>query len=260
MNGTGGQARFDAPSGIATDGTTVWVADAGNNLIRAIDMQSATVSNLAGQLNAPGTGDGTGNGATLESQRGLAWDGKFLYQIQGNGVLRQIDVNSGKVVTVAGSPNTNAFMDGVGGQARFDVPRFIEAVSGDRLYVSDTENHRIRLVTISNGVGTVSTPYGGAAGYNDANGNAALFRRQRGVAFAGGNTLAVADSDNFVIREIDLSTDDVTTIAGMAGNATHVVGVGLAAGFDKPLDMHYDDKTGDLFISEGAVLRRMYYK
>ena len=82
----------------------------------------------------------------------------------------------------------------------------------------------------------------------------------RGVAFDGASTLIIGDSDNFCIREIDLSTDQVTTIAGTAGVAGHAVGVGLSAAFDKPHDVHFDAPTGDLFISEGTLLRRMYYR
>ncbi|MCX4245017.1 NHL repeat-containing protein [Paraliomyxa miuraensis] len=259
MDGMGTGARFSNPSGLATDGAVIWVADAGNAVIREIDVTTAQVTTIAGQVGNAGNNDGMG-GATLDAMRDLAWDGSFLYLVQGNGVVRRIDPGSGAVVTVAGQPNTNGFMDGQGGAVRFDVPRHIEATGPGELYIADTENHRVRLMLVNGMVGDVSSPYGMMAGHQDGNGNAALFRRHRGLAHDGAGHLAVSDSDNFVIREIDLGTDEVTTIAGMAGNANHVEGVGVGAGFDKPLDMHYDATTGDLFISEGNVLRRMYYQ
>jgi hypothetical protein len=258
--GQGNAARLDGPVGIATDGTTMWVAEQGNNVIRAIDMSNAQTSTLAGQQGSSGSTDGTGAAARFENTRDLAWDGAYLWHIQSNGVLRRIDTSSGEVITVAGQAGQTGFADGQGNAARFDAPRFVEPVSANRFYVSDTENHRPRLVTVAGTVGTVTSPYGGTAGYADAQGTNAQFRRQRGIGYAGANILTVADSDNYVIREIDLQTTDVSTIAGMAGNATHVVGEALMAGFDKPLDMHYDAGSGDLFISEGSVLRRMYYQ
>jgi hypothetical protein len=258
-DGMGNAARFANPAGLSTDGTVIWVADAGNAVIREIDVATGQVSTIAGQVGNPGNNDGMA-GATFDGMRDLAWDGSFLYLVQGNGVVRRVDPGSGAVVTVAGQPNTNGFMDGQGGAVRFDVPRHIEAIGPDTFYIADTENHRVRLMVVSGMVGDVTSPYGGGAGYQDGNGNNALFRRHRGLAYDGTGLLAVADSDNFVIREADLGSGDVTTIAGMAGNANHVVGVGLGAGFDKPLDMHYDAATGDLFISEGNVLRRMYYQ
>jgi hypothetical protein len=258
-DGMGNAARFANPAGLSTDGTVIWVADAGNAVIREIDVATGQVSTIAGQVGNPGNNDGMA-GATFDGMRDLAWDGSFLYLVQGNGVVRRVDPGNGAVVTVAGQPNTNGFMDGQGGAVRFDVPRHIEAIGPDTFYIADTENHRVRLMVVSGMVGDVTSPYGGGAGYQDGNGNNALFRRHRGLAYDGTGLLAVADSDNFVIREADLGSGDVTTIAGMAGNANHVVGVGLGAGFDKPLDMHYDAATGDLFISEGNVLRRMYYQ
>jgi hypothetical protein len=260
MEGNGNGARFTSPAGITTDGTTIWVADAGNAVVRAIDIASGDTSLLAGSPGQIGNGDGTGTNARFDSMRDLAFGDGFVWHVQGNGVLRRIDPQTGQVVTVAGLAGTNGFVNGQGNAVRFDVPRHVEWISANLLYVSDTENNRPRMVAMNGAIGTVSSPYGGAAGYADGNGVAALFERQRGLAYAGADVLTVADSDNFVIREIDLASMDVTTIAGMAGMAAHTVGIGLAAAFDKPLDMHYDAGTGDLFISEGTVLRRMYYQ
>lgn len=88
---------------------------------------------------------------------------------------------------------------------------------------------------------------------------AALFNRLRGLAFDG-TDFVVGDSDNFCMRKITLATDQVTTIAGMAQVQTHVVGIGTSAGIDKPLDVHFDAGSGDVFINEGQVIRRFYYQ
>lgn len=253
-----GIARFDDPVGLATDGTTLWVADRGNRVIRAVDIATKQVTTLSG---SGGTGglDGPSGVATFDAMRELTYDGANLFLIEASGVLRRINPNNGNVVTVAGLYNTNGLADGTGPIVRFDAARFVTAVAQNELYVADTENHRPRHVAVAANLGTVSSPYGSSQGYADGTGPAAQFDRLRGVAFDG-TDLIVGDADNFCIRKIDLATDEVTTIAGQPGVQAHAVGIGAAAAFDKPLDIHYDPDTGDIFISEGSVIRRFYYQ
>jgi len=261
VDDSGGAARFDGAVGLATNGTKLWVADAGNAVIREIDIATVQVSTIAGQVGVNGNADGSGAAATFDAMRELAYDGTYLYLIEAGSasVLRRIDPSNGAVVTLAGSYNNQGLADGTGNAARFAAPRFVTAIGANNLYVGDTENHRPRHVDVVGNQGVVSSPYGSSQGYQDGNGTSAQFDRLRGVAYDGAN-LIIADSDNFCIRLIDLQTDEVTTIAGMAQVNNHVVDVGTAAGFDKPLDLHYDADTGDVFISEGAVIRRFYYQ
>jgi len=73
MKGT--QARFRSPAGLVKVGTTVYVADFGNNVIRAIDLTTAGVSTLAGNVNGtPATMDGTGTAAQFNQPAGLVSD------------------------------------------------------------------------------------------------------------------------------------------------------------------------------------------
>ena len=255
----GAAARFDTPIGLATDGSKLWVSDAGNHVIREIDMASKQVTTLAGQQGVNGNADGAAASATFDGMRDLTFDGTDLYLVESVAVVRHIDLNSMTVSTVAGSYNNPGLVDGTGNVARFEVPRFIEAVSAGSLFVGDTENHRPRRLLMAGISGSVTSPYGSSQGFQNGNGNSAQFDRLRGIAFDGTN-LIVSDSDNYCLRHIDLKTHEATTLAGMAGTPQHVVGVGTQAGFDKPLSLHYDAPSGDLFISEGTVIRRMYYK
>jgi hypothetical protein len=90
----------------------------------------------------------------------------------------------------------------------------------------------------------------------DGDSSTARFDRLRGIGYDG-SLLPIADSDNFVFRGATIG-GNVTTIAGQATVAsTRAVGTYLNAGFDKPMHVYYEPSTGDLFITENSVVRRM---
>jgi sugar lactone lactonase YvrE len=90
-NGTGISASFRYPGGIATDGTNLYVADTGNNMIRKIVIRTAAVTTLAGSTYA-GSADGTGTSARFRDLLGLATDGVNLYVADtGNNMIRRVE-------------------------------------------------------------------------------------------------------------------------------------------------------------------------
>ena len=137
--------------------------------------------------------------------------------------------NQGEATTLAGS-GTGTFANGTGTAASFNLPKGITS-DGTNLYVSDTDNNRIRKIVIS--TGEVTTLAGsGTAGFADGTGNAASFYYPRGITSDGTN-LYVADESNNRIRKIVISTGVVTTLAG-SGTATFADGTGNAASFKNP--------------------------
>ena len=81
-DGTGNAATFNAPTGVVTDGTNVFVADSGNHTIRRIVIATGAVSTIAGLAGTSGSTDGTdGTSARFNWPSGLALDptGHFLY-------------------------------------------------------------------------------------------------------------------------------------------------------------------------------------
>ena len=104
-------------------------------------------------------------------------------------------------------------------------------------YVADKNNNKIRQIEIS--TGDVTTLAGdGTFGFLDANGTSAKFKSPEGL-FGVGNTLYVGDSEGNRIRKIDLTTDDVTTLAG-SGIAGTLDGVGTSAKLDDPAGLWSD--------------------
>ena len=99
--------------------------------------------------------------------------------------------------TIAGSSLGSA--DGQGTAAQFNRPYGIAIDSTNNLYVTDSENHRIRKITPG---GNVTTIAGSTGDYADGQGTAAQFNRPYGITIDSSDNLYVADYFNKKIRKI----------------------------------------------------------
>jgi len=238
-NGTGFGARFDTPSGIATDGQFVWIADTANCGIRQVDLSTWIVTTLAGNLGHCGHNDGTGNAVRFDTPQGLVYWGNSLYVADTNNhVIREVNVSNGSVVTVAGLPGVAGSGDGIGAAAEFNEPRGI-ATDGSHLYVADFANNTIRMVDLGTWAVTTLAGEAGVSGTSDGVGAAAHFDHPRGV-LAGGPYVYVADTGNSTLRQIHLMSQVVATVAGTPGMPGSVDGVGGAARFSSPRGLAMD--------------------
>ena len=141
------KAEFAQPSGLATDGQTLYSADSEANIIRAIDLgPEGRVRTLAGgDLFEFGDKDGSGDSVRLQHPLGISfWQGHLLIADTYNHKIKLLDPKARSVNTFAGS--------GKPGQADGALPSFYEpgglTVAGDKLYVADTNNHAIRVVDL----------------------------------------------------------------------------------------------------------------
>jgi len=123
--------------------------------------------------------------------------GGAIYQ-PGNNVIRKI--SKGIVSTVAGTGKAG-FKDGPGKEAEFSSPMGLAVDAKGNLYVSDSENHCIRVIKPD---GVVKTIAGipGKPGFADGPGKAAQFNGPRAIAFDGSGNLVVADLGNNRIRKV----------------------------------------------------------
>jgi sugar lactone lactonase YvrE len=145
-NGTGTGARFTQPRGIALDALgNVYIADAGNNLIRKIT-PSGAVTTFAGS-GSPSYADGQGASAAFNSPLGVAVDnaGNVYVADWGNSKIRKI-TPGGMVTTLAGKSGAFIFMDGPGTIATFSGPWSVAVDANGTVYVGDTGNNRIRKI------------------------------------------------------------------------------------------------------------------
>lgn len=87
----GTAARFNLPSGITTDGTSLYVSDTNNHTIRKIVISTTVVTTLAGLAGTSGTTNGFGTLALFNGPYGITTDGIGLYLADsGNHTIRRI--------------------------------------------------------------------------------------------------------------------------------------------------------------------------
>jgi sugar lactone lactonase YvrE len=250
-DGNGTAAKFDQPSGIATDTSgNIYVADSSNDVIREIT-PDGTVSTIAGRPGAPGSIDGTGSAAEFNSPYGVAVDtlGNVYVTDAGNGTIRVI-APGGVVTTLAGSPGIFGNTDGTGPLAQFGGLEAITVDAQQNLYVADSLNCNIRQITAAGVVTTVAGPSGQAqvCGSADGLGSAARFSSPIGITLDSSSNLYVADQNNQTIREIS-PAGVVTTLAGTPGVRGSSDGIGAAASFRSPSGV-VADANGNVYVAD----------
>ena len=247
------QARFNRPQGLAIDGELLYVADTGNDQIRAVDFEMRAVHTLeVSNLKSPwdvalktgilivamagphqlwvidllhdraypyaGTGeearrDGAVNEAAFAQPSGLAIEGNTLYVADAeSNAIRAVTLPPDNTVTTVAGGDLFEFgdADGRGDAVRLQHPLAV-AVHDGRVIIADTYNHKIKI--LDPGSGTVSTLAGtGVPGHADGNAARAQFHEPGGVSVAG-DIVFVADTNNHVIRAIDLRSSSVSTLS-----------------------------------------------
>jgi sugar lactone lactonase YvrE len=199
-DGAAADAKFGEPYGVAVmrDGS-VYVADAGeSNRIRKVT-PTGEVLTLAG--GREGFADGAGEGAAFNTPSGLALDaeGNLYVADTGNNRVRRV-TPEGVVTTLAGD-GAPGFRDGAAAQAQFDAPIGVAVDKDGAVYVADTYNDRVRVITKD---GQVKTLAGlGTPGHADGGAlDAALFDTPCALAVGEGGEVYVADTGNNRLRKI----------------------------------------------------------
>jgi DNA-binding beta-propeller fold protein YncE len=195
-DGAAGMARFSDPFAVAIDAKgALYVADAGaTNRIRKIDPDGRT-STLPG---------------TFDTPSGVAVDAKGNVYVADTGGNRIAKVSRDGAVTTLAGDGAAGFRDGAAGQAQFNGPIGVAVGKGGEVYVADTYNDRIRLISPQ---GQVTTLAGGESPvFSDGAGAAAAFDRPCGLALNRDGALLIADAGNDAIRKLG-KDGRVTTLA-----------------------------------------------
>jgi hypothetical protein len=220
FKGDGGPASaalLNQPVSVAlgADGSQ-YILDQRNQVIRKID-PAGMISTVAGTPKMMGfEGDGgpplmakmkqpTGSNPPPGGTLAMDDQGRLYFSDMLNHRIRRVDFAANTIETVAG--NGTAGFGGDGGpatQAMLNTPRKINFGPDGRLYVGDTQNHRIRAIDLA--TGTITTVAGtGTPGYDGDNKPAvdAQLNRPNGVSFSEG-FMYILDTDNNRIRRVKM--------------------------------------------------------
>jgi sugar lactone lactonase YvrE len=213
---TAAHACVDQLYGLASDGAGSLYAADGASVIRSVATATGATTTVAGQVGASGATDGVGPAATFDGPTGVALgsDGTLRIADTGNFTVRAMVTASSAVITLAGAPAYAASADGVGEGARFNGPQGAAFDGAGHLYVADWSDGTIRSVEIATGAVKTLAGSAGTAGDTDGPGVVATFYEPTWVAYDGSGHVLVADSGNFAIRRVDVTTTEVTTVAG----------------------------------------------
>ena len=250
-DGTGANARFYGPQGIAAGPSNqLYVADTANNTIRQIS-PSGVVSNFAGVPGSFNSLDGPSGYAQFYHPEGVAADpaGNIYVADTWNHTIRVIGFLS-QVTTLAGLGGNYGAADGTNSKARFNRPTGLAIDSSTNLFVTDSLNHTIRKITRS-GLVTTIAGLAGVWGSADGTNNAARFYLPQGISITSSGDLFVTDSGNQTIRKVSAIGTNwvVTTVAGSSGLAGYTNGAGAVALFDFPSGLT-SDSAGYLYLAD----------
>ncbi len=269
-DGTGTEARFHYPEGLAVDrATNIYVADSVNNTIRKVT-PAGVVTTLAGLAGSKGSADGVGKHARFDFPFGVAVDNAsnvFVADCD-NDAIRKITPVPGttnwSVVTIAGLHGVHGSTDGTNAAARFYHPAGLAIDDAGNLYVADTLNYTVRQMKpvpgTTNWVVNTIAGKAGVVGSADGVGTNALFGDggysfelygPYGIAVDSAANVFVTDSENSTIRRITRVGEDwvVSTIAGLVGQYSFANGAGNAAYFDFPDAIAVDSK-GSIYVAD----------
>jgi NHL repeat len=250
VDGSGAEARFDAPQAVAAGSAgNVYVADTVNSTVRKIT-PAGVVSTFAGTAPVAGSSDGTGAAALFKRPHGVATDsvGNIYVADTDNNVVRK-STPAGVVTTLAGMAGTTGSTDGAGAAARFSGPSGVATDTAGNVYVADLGNYTIRKITPA-GVVTTLAGSPGMEGSSDGTGAAAHFGSARSVAADSAGNLYVADQFNDTVRKIT-PAGAVTTLAGMVGVEGTSDGTGASARFAQPIAVAADG-AGNVYVADNG--------
>jgi uncharacterized protein (TIGR03437 family) len=256
FSGDGGQAavaQLNKPQGVAVDSTgNLYIADTLNNRVRLVS-PAGVIATVAGTGAAGFSGDGgPASNAQLNRPQGLAVDtaGNLYIADVNNSRIRKVSPD-GTIHVVAGTgassysgdggPATSAFLNG---------PEAVAVDSAGNLFIADTGNNRIRLVTPD---GNISTSVGtGAPGHTGDGGPAAnaLIAAPGSVAVDSAGNLYIGDSSTRV-RKVSPDGIIVTITGSNSPGYSGDGGLATDAQINGPLGMALD-ASGGLYVADSG--------
>jgi thiol-disulfide isomerase/thioredoxin len=220
VDGSLAAAAFAQPSGLTTDGRTLYVADSESNIIRSVDLfvppaypsatpdDSEVSASTEDDNNAPPAPDPPP--ASPADDRTTAENENDPRPAVASPAIPLRTISSARQVKTLAGGDLFEFgdADGAGDAARLQHPLGV-LYAGGALYVADTYNHKIKRLDLETHV--VKT-FAGTGKPGHADGVHASFYEPGGLSLAN-NKLYVADTNNHAVRVVDLASGQTSTLA-----------------------------------------------
>ena len=206
------ELRFDSKGDL-------YIAERDSHVIRKVDMKTGVISTVDGTGQAGFSGDGgPGAKALLRQPHSIAFDrhGDLLICDIGNQRIRRLHLSSGIIETYAGTGEAKETPEGAAVSGTpLKGPRTLAAAPNGDLYLALREGNAIYRIdakseTLHRVAGTGEQGYSG-------DGGAALNAKlagPKGLAYAPGDILYIADTENHAIRSVNLRTGVISTVLG----------------------------------------------
>jgi sugar lactone lactonase YvrE len=254
--GPAADALLNVPHSIAVHPSgDVYIADTGNNKIRKIDGKTGVISTFAGTGIKGHTGDGgPAKDATFGGIYCIAFDrdfSKLVLTDLDNRQIRAVDLKSGVVTLIAGNAQKGNPADGADAKkSPLTDPRAACFDPSGNIYILERGGHALRVVDQQGKIRTIAGTGQKGAGGDDGPAKQAQLNGPKHLCCDADGNVIIADTENHVIRKVDVKDGKISRIAG-----TGQRGVGAPGGdplhtaFSQPHGV-FIDKEGTLYICD----------
>lgn len=174
-------------------------------------------------------------------------EGNFIYIADAGHNQIVITDKSGKTIQRIGS-GAKGFADGTLEESQFNAPRGF-ATKGDKIYIADTGNHRLRLIDL--GAKTVTTLVG-----DGKRGSIGAIASPWDLAFADDNQIAIANAGTHQLLSYDIKDNKLSVLAG-SGREDIIDGKADDAALAQPSGLFYDNGVLYFVDAESSALRQL---
>ncbi len=210
--GIGRETALNSPWDLVMVKNYLFIAMAGNHQVWQMHLDKGILQTYAG-TGAEACLDGLVAESAFAQPSGITTNGRELYVADSEGSsIRGIGLMlDPQVRTICGSGELFGFgdIDGTGADVRLQHCLGVESAR-NFLWVADTYNHKIKLVSPHSG-NCQNVLGDGVAGLQDGQGKNSRFNEPSGLSIFGAY-LYIADTNNHVIRRVQLDTLTVNTL------------------------------------------------
>jgi sugar lactone lactonase YvrE len=237
----------------------MYFAEMQNHVVRRVDAKTKVISTVAG-VGRPGF-EGDGGPATkalLRQPHSIAFDGfgGLLICDIGNLRIRRVDLKTGMIGTWSGTGEKKPTPDGAPlGGTPLNGPRAITAGRNGEFFLVLREGNAVYRIDAATAriyhlAGTGETGYSGDGG----SAKVARFAGPKGIAWSPDHSLYLADTENHVIRRIDLTSGIITTVVGTGQRGNGPDGRARECWLSRPHGI-FVDPAGKVFIADSESHR-----